>query len=219
MAQAGLFVPAKQATLSLADRIFSRVGAGDDLSSGRSTFMVEMSETAIILNQASDKSLVIVDEIGRGTATADGLAIARACLEYFHDTLKCRGLFATHFHELTQLEQTLEHLTCYNLAVREQDGDIHFLHRVEKGAADKSFGVHVAKLAGLPSSVTKRAATLLKSLEKNAPKDALPLFDNALEATNKEPHPALEKLDGVDLDNLSPREALDFLYDLKKSNH
>ena len=160
---------------------------------------------------------MIVDEIGRGTATADGLAIARACLEYFHDTLKCRGLFATHFHELTQLEQTLNHLTCYNLAVREQDGEIHFLHRIEQGAADKSFGVHVAKLAGLPSSVTKRAAALLKSLEKNAPKNALPLFDTALSNTPETaPHPAIEALDNIDPDNLSPKEALEALYTLKK---
>lgn len=216
MAQAGLFVPAKSATLSIADRIFSRVGAGDDLSSGRSTFMVEMSETAIILNQATDKSLVIVDEIGRGTATADGLAIARACLEYFHDALQCRGLFATHFHELTQLEQNLDHLTCYNLAVREQDGEIHFLHRVEKGAADKSFGVHVAKLAGLPPTVTRRAATLLKSMEKNAPKEALPLFDTALEVHEKAAHPAVEALADIDPDELSPKKALELLYKLKK---
>lgn len=221
MAQAGLYVPAASAEIGLVDRIFSRVGAGDDLSSGRSTFMVEMTETALILNQATARSLVIVDEIGRGTATQDGLALARACLEYFHDTIKCRGLFATHFHELTALEAGLQALACYNLAVREQGGQIYFLHRVEKGAADRSFGVHVAKLAGLPATVVKRAETILKVLEKS-PKAApdLPLFDSVAAPANEDvpPHPALSLLDGLDPDALSPKEALETLYKLKSLN-
>lgn len=218
MAQAGLYVPAAKAEIGLVDRIFSRVGAGDDLSSGRSTFMVEMTETALILNQATAKSLVIVDEIGRGTATQDGLALARACLEYFHDSLKCRGLFATHFHELTTLEGELGSLACYNLAVREQGGQIYFLHRVEKGAADRSFGVHVAKLAGLPATVVKRAQDILRVLEKSpkAQAPSLPLFDAAPAQDNSPPpHPAIEMLESIDPDAMSPKEALEILYKLK----
>lgn len=221
MAQAGLYVPATRAEIGIVDRIFSRVGSGDDLSSGRSTFMVEMTETAIILNQATNRSLVIVDEIGRGTATQDGLALARACLEHFHDVTHCRGLFATHFHELTSLEQQLTNLACYNLAVREQAGQIHFLHRVERGAADRSFGVHVAKLAGLPPLVIRRAETLLRLAEKAARIDhspALPLFDEARVSepdAKPEMSPALALLSTIDPDALSPKDALETLYRLK----
>lgn len=215
MAQAGLFVPAANAAIGIIDRVFSRVGAGDDLSSGRSTFMVEMTETAIILNQATRRSLVIVDEIGRGTATQDGLALARACLEYFHDSLQCRGLFATHFHELTALEVQLDHLVCYNLTVKEHSGDIHFLHKVEKGAADRSFGVHVAKLAGLPPPVVKRAADLLRIAEKSAKAEgALPLFGTS-STLEEPPVPGFGPLDGIDPDALTPKEALELLYRIK----
>ncbi len=217
MAQAGMYVPAVRAEIGIVDRIFSRVGAGDDLSSGRSTFMVEMTETALILNQATQRSLVIVDEIGRGTATQDGLALARACLEYFHDSLKCRGLFATHFHELVALENSLQSLACYNLAVREQGGQIYFLHRVEKGSADRSFGVHVAKLAGLPATVVKRAQDILRILEKGQKASPdLPLFDAAPTAQPEvEQHPALTMLDDIDPDAMSPKDALEALYKLK----
>lgn len=217
MAQAGFYVPAAKAEIGVIDRVFSRVGAGDDLSSGRSTFMVEMTETAIILNQATRQSLVIVDEIGRGTATQDGLALARACLEYFHDQLQCRGLFATHFHELTALETQLDHLVCHNLAVKEHGGDIHFLHHVERGAADRSFGVHVAKLAGLPAPVVKRAADLLRIAESAAKADGhLPLFGATPQEPLREPaSPAFDLLDGIEPDSLSPKEALELLYRLK----
>jgi DNA mismatch repair protein MutS len=215
LAHVGSFVPAKLAHIGVIDKIFSRVGAADDLARGRSTFMVEMIETATILNQATEKSLVILDEIGRGTSTYDGLSIAWACLEYLHNKIKCRGLFATHYHELTALEKTLSHLSCHSMQVKEWDHKIIFLHSVAKGAADRSYGIHVAQLAGLPSDVTQRAQMILQDLESR--KDTPSIAVEALRvAPSPSPHPALDELRKIELDNLSPKDALDRLYALKK---
>lgn len=165
LAQAGCYVPARSATLGLVDALFSRVGAADDLARGRSTFMVEMVETAAILHQASPRSLVILDEIGRGTATYDGLSIAWACVEHLHDESRCRALFATHYHELTVLSERLERVDNRTLKVKEWEGDVIFLHEVVPGAADRSYGLQVAKLAGLPAPVVARARSVLDHLE------------------------------------------------------
>ena len=170
MAQIGAYVPAESATLGLVDRIFCRVGASDDLSRGQSTFMVEMSETALILNHATDRSLVILDEIGRGTATFDGLSIAWAVAEHLHDTIGCRTLFATHYHELTDLANTKQAVANYNVAVREWNEEIIFLHKILPGAADKSYGIQVARLAGLPKPVVERAKSILSHLELHSVK-------------------------------------------------
>jgi DNA mismatch repair protein MutS len=172
MAQMGMYVPAKRAHIGIVDRIFSRVGASDDLAAGRSTFMVEMVETAAILHQATDRSFVILDEIGRGTATYDGLAIAWAVCEHLHNDIKCRAIFATHYHELTKLQNSLAWLGCLTVKVEEWQNQIIFLHKVIEGVANRSYGVHVAALAGLPKSVVKRAENVLKTLEaaKNKPK-------------------------------------------------
>lgn len=225
LAQMGSYVPAQQAHIGIIDKLFSRVGAADDLARGRSTFMVEMVETASILNQASPKSLVILDEIGRGTATFDGMSIAWACVEHLIQTNQSRGLFATHYHELTELEDRFSGVSCHRLQVKEWKGDIHFLHEVARGAADKSYGIHVARLAGLPKSVLKRAQSVLKSLEDHSIQQQeaplLPLFADIPNVPEEEPvdktalHPALEQLEGLALDDLSPRQALDALYHLK----
>lgn len=227
LAQMGAFVPATSTTIGIVDKVFSRVGASDDLARGRSTFMVEMVETAAILNQATDKSLVILDEIGRGTATFDGLSIAWATLEYLHDISKCRGLFATHYHELTKLTNTLNRLSPYSMAVKEWEGDIIFLHEVINGAADHSYGVHVAKLAGLPAPVITRAKQILKQLESSKSSgnlaklsDDLPLFSSVIEDSkadqiNENDAKLREKVDAIEPDTLTPREALDLIYQLK----
>ena len=172
LAQMGGFVPAKSAHVGAVDRLFSRVGAADDLARGRSTFMVEMVETAAILNQASERSLVILDEIGRGTATFDGLSIAWATIEHLHEVNRCRALFATHFHELTALAAKLPRLHNATMRVKEWQGDVVFLHEVMPGAADRSYGIQVAKLAGLPSSVIERAKIVLAELEVGGTQDA-----------------------------------------------
>jgi DNA mismatch repair protein MutS len=218
LAQAGMFLPAAAARVGLVDRLFSRVGAADDLAGGRSTFMVEMTETAAILNQAGPRSLVVLDEVGRGTATWDGLAIATAVLEALHDRIRCRTLFATHFHELTALAEKLPELRLAAMQVREWRGEVVFQHAVAPGAAEKSWGVHVAKLAGVPGPVLKRAASVLASLEARAAAGAdplaaeMPLFARApIQPT----HPALAALAALDLDALTPREAQDALYNLK----
>ena len=166
LAQIGSYVPAEDARIGIVDRLFSRVGAADDLARGRSTFMVEMVETAAILNQAGPRALVILDEIGRGTATFDGLSIAWAVVEHLHQVNRCRALFATHYHELTALTAKLPGLQCYTMRVKEWQGDVVFLHEVTPGAADRSYGIHVGKLAGLPKSVVKRASKVLETLEK-----------------------------------------------------
>ena len=219
LAQAGLYVPARSLTLGLADRIFSRVGASDDLSRGRSTFMVEMVETAAILSQATEKSFVILDEVGRGTSTYDGLAIAWAAVEHLHNTNKCRALFATHYHELTTLAEDLTAAANLSLRAKEWKDELIFLHDVQSGPADKSYGVQVARLAGLPARAVRRASQILKKLEAGPEAvEALPLFAMADEPEpdiTAPTHPALDLLETIDPDTLTPREALDLIYRLK----
>ena len=224
LAQMGSFVPAKTARVGIVDRLFSRVGAADDLARGRSTFMVEMVETAAILNQATARSLVILDEIGRGTATFDGLSIAWAAIEHLHEENRCRALFATHFHELTALADRLTRVSNATLKVTEWKGDVVFLHEVVPGAADRSYGLQVARLAGLPPPVIERARAILTELErsdrerpKRALVDDLPLFAVSARAEPREPasDPLREALDALDPDALAPREALEALYALK----
>jgi DNA mismatch repair protein MutS len=226
LAQMGSFVPAGAAHIGVVDRLFSRVGASDDLARGRSTFMVEMVETAAILNQATERSLVILDEIGRGTATFDGLSIAWAAVEHLHEVNRCRALFATHFHELTVLSEKLGRLSNVTMRVKEWDNDVIFLHEVGPGAADRSYGIQVARLAGLPASVVARARDVLTRLEdadrKNPASsliDDLPLFQVAVrreEAKKAGSSKVEEMLKGLDLDDMTPRQALDALYDLRK---
>jgi DNA mismatch repair protein MutS len=227
LAQAGLPLPAESAVLGIVDRLFSRVGAADDLARGRSTFMVEMTETAAILHQAGPKSLVVVDEIGRGTATLDGLAIAWAVLEALHSAIRCRTIFATHFHELAELADRLPRLKPHTMRVKEWKGTVVFLHEVAEGAAGRSWGVHVAELAGVPSPVVRRAASLMAAMEKHggplgksASLQALPLFaaTGDLDAPAPAPHqldPLCEALGEINPDELSPKQALDALYRLK----
>ena len=231
IAQMGCFVPAASAHIGLIDRLFSRVGASDDLARGRSTFMVEMVETAAILNQATDKSLVILDEIGRGTATFDGLSIAWAAVEYLHNISKTRALFATHYHELTVLSEKLAGVTNATIEVKEWNDEIVFLHRVTMGAADRSYGIQVAKLAGLPKAVIKRANEVLNVLENKNQKtgginqlEDLPLFSMELPEDNAnedkaEPNPIGDKLQEtltqINPDDLTPKNALDLIYKLK----
>ncbi|PWV94662.1 DNA mismatch repair protein MutS [Phyllobacterium myrsinacearum] len=227
LAQMGSFVPAGSAHIGIVDRLFSRVGASDDLARGRSTFMVEMVETAAILNQASDHSLVILDEIGRGTATFDGLSIAWAAVEYLHEKNQCRAIFATHFHEMTSLSEKLTRLSNVTMRVKEWDGDVVFLHEVAKGAADRSYGVQVARLAGLPEAVVNRARDVLHQLEAGETSgkadkliDDLPLFSVEVKHEAKAPAKGkdsalLAALSTVNPDEMTPREALDALYRLK----
>jgi DNA mismatch repair protein MutS len=223
LAQSGAFVPAARAKIGIVDRLFSRVGASDNLARGRSTFMVEMVETAAILALATPKSLVILDEIGRGTSTYDGLAIAWAVVEAMHDQVKCRTLFATHYHELTRLAGRLDALSLHHVRAREWKGDLVLLHEVADGAADRSYGIAVAKLAGLPPAVVARARAVLAKLEAGrdatggiaAGLDDLPLFAATAEPEHA-PDPLLAALDDVDPDSLTPREALEQLYRLKR---
>jgi DNA mismatch repair protein MutS len=223
LAQAGAFVPAARARVGIVDRLFSRVGASDNLARGRSTFMVEMVETAAILAQATPQSLVILDEIGRGTSTYDGLAIAWAVVEAMHDEVKCRTLFATHYHELTRLAGRLDSLSLHHVRAREWKGDLVLLHEVAGGAADRSYGIAVAKLAGLPPAVVARARSVLAKLEAGrdatggiaAGLDDLPLFAAAAEP-EQGPDPLAAALGEIEPDSLTPREALDHLYRLKR---
>jgi len=230
LAQMGSFVPAEAAEIGVIDRLFSRVGAADDLASGRSTFMVEMVETATILNRATDRSLVILDEIGRGTATFDGLSIAWACVEHLHEVNRCRTLFATHYHELTALSGTLPALAPHSMQVKEWKGEVVFLHRVAPGAADRSYGIHVARLAGLPSAAVERAEEVLRALEQGEQSgavtklvDDLPLFQAAARPRGGSPGASaspqtarlLQALAEVNPDEMTPREAMDALYRLK----
>ena len=226
LAQAGGYVPAASAHIGIVSQIFSRVGASDDLARGRSTFMVEMVETAAILNQADDRALVILDEIGRGTATYDGLSIAWATLEHLHDVNRCRALFATHYHEMGALAAKLDGVDNATVAVKEWEGDVIFLHEVRKGTADRSYGVQVARLAGLPPAVVARAKVVLEALEKGEREggsdrkaliDDLPLFSaTPAPAPNKAKPSAVEdRLKEILPDDLSPREALDLIYELR----
>jgi DNA mismatch repair protein MutS len=228
LAQSGCYVPASEADIGLVDRLFSRVGASDNLAKGRSTFMVEMVETAAILSQATSKSLVILDEVGRGTSTYDGLALAWAVVEAVHSKIACRCLFATHYHELSRLAETCEQLSLHHVRAREWKGDLVLLHELAEGPADRSYGLAVAKLAGVPHGVIARADQVLEKLEaaRNetgglaAGLGELPLFAAAASepAQSETAEQALAKrLKEADLDALSPRDALDLLYDLKKS--
>ena len=227
MAQTGSFVPAGSAHLGVCDRLFSRVGASDDLARGRSTFMVEMVETAAILNQATRRSLVVLDEIGRGTSTHDGLSIAWAAIEHLHEVNGARALFATHFHELTALEDRLERLSCVSMQVEEHRGEVVFLHRIAPGAADRSYGIQVARLAGLPASVVARADAVLARLEgrdseegaADDPFGDLPLFSASAPPPAPTSDPLADKLreaiEALAPDEMTPREAMDALYALK----
>ena len=225
LAQIGSFVPATSAHIGVVSQLFSRVGASDDLARGRSTFMVEMVETAAILNQADDRALVILDEIGRGTATYDGLSIAWATLEHLHASNTCRALFATHYHELTALGGKLDGVENATVAVKEWEGDVIFLHEVRKGAADRSYGVQVAKLAGLPPAVIERARVVLDQLEQGEREggtrqkaliDDLPLFSATPAPAPKVQNTGVEaRLETISPDELTPREALQLLYELK----
>jgi DNA mismatch repair protein MutS len=222
LAQAGCPVPAETFRLGVVDRLFSRVGAGDDLARGRSTFMAEMVETAAILTQATVRSFVILDEIGRGTATWDGLAIAWACAEALHDVNRSRALFATHYHELAALEERLPHVSNLSLRSREWNGEVIFLHEAVAGAADHSYGVHVAKLAGVPPAVVARAREVLDRLESQAESHEglaeLPLFAafQPPPSFQSAPTPIEGALAALDLDGMSPREAMQALYRLKE---
>lgn len=220
MAHAGFYVPARKAEIGIIDRIFTRVGAADDLARGQSTFMVEMVEAANILNNATEKSLVILDEIGRGTATYDGLSIAWACVEHLVQHIKCRALFATHYHELTTLEDTFSAIENHHVAVKEWDDDIVFLHEVRKGASPRSYGIHVGRLAGLPPAVTARAENILKHLEDNAnsagSRQQIPLFEVGSGADGANPDtPLTDVLADVTPDSLTPIKALELVYRLK----
>lgn len=224
LAQAGGFVPAKAARIGMVDRLFSRVGASDNLARGRSTFMVEMVETAAILAQASDRSFVILDEVGRGTSTYDGLALAWAVAEAVHESNRCRCLFATHYHELARLAETCEALSLHHVRAREWKGDLVLLHELTEGAADRSYGLAVARLAGVPPKVISRAKSVLDKLEKGLAQTGglaaglgeLPLFAAAEEAREETCDALREKLRAMDIDALAPRDALEMLYDLQR---
>jgi DNA mismatch repair protein MutS len=224
MAQIGSFVPAEQAHIGLVDRIFTRIGAQDEIHAGQSTFMVEMVETAAILAQSSPRSLLILDEVGRGTSTYDGLAIARAVVEYIHNNPKIRAktLFATHYHELTEVAKYLPHVYNYNVAVAEEGNRVIFLHKIVPGGADRSYGIHVAQIAGIPKTVIDRANEILEELEGSA--DLREKREHTRQAFSgvqmsfigPETHPLVDELKTLDVDSLSPLEALNKLYELKQ---
>ncbi len=222
LAQIGSFVPAKSAHIGIVDRLFSRVGASDDIARGRSTFMVEMVETAAILNRATKHSLVILDEIGRGTATFDGLSIAWATAEALHQTNASRALFATHFHEMTSLSAKLERVSNHTMKAREFEGEVVFLHEVTEGAADRSYGIQVAALAGLPEAVLIRAREILTILEDENSSKPGKLLDNLSQFVAHAPqkaaldNPVFDMIDSLHPDELTPRQAIEFIYDLKK---
>ena len=222
MAQVGSFLPAKSARIGIADRIFARVGASDELSRGQSTFMVEMTETARILNTSTKRSLIILDEIGRGTSTYDGVSLAWAIVEFIHEKLGSRTLFATHYHELTELESSLERLVNLNVSVREWEDNVVFLHKIVEGSADKSYGIHVAKLAGVPRKVNERAAEILAHLESTHTDTTSKTPANSLDASVQlslfgyEEHPLIEELRGLDPENLTPMQALEVLAEIKR---
>jgi DNA mismatch repair protein MutS len=223
MAQAGSFVPATRARIGVVDRLFTRVGASDNLVRGQSTFMVEMAETSAILHQASERSLVLLDEIGRGTSTYDGVSIAWAVSEHLHDAAGCKTVFATHYHELTQLADELPAVRNFNVAVRESGEDVVFLHRLQPGGADRSYGIEVGRLAGLPATVIQRARTVLRLLEGEqlvaglaGAKRAMAAESGATNAPTQlglftEVHPAVEGLRAIDVNQMTPMEALSTL--------
>jgi DNA mismatch repair protein MutS len=217
MAQIGSYVPAQRAVIGLVDRIFTRIGAREDLSSGKSTFMVEMVETANILNNTTPHSLLILDEIGRGTSTYDGLAIAQSVVEYIHNTLDgARTLFATHYHELVTLADHLPKVRNFNVAVAENHGEIVFMHKIIPGGVDKSYGIHVAQLAGLPREVVKRADEVLLNMAKTNRDISNTLATHATQLSFFAPKTALEEeLEALDINTMSPLEAISKLYELK----
>ena len=225
LAQAGGYVPAETARIGLVDRLFSRVGASDNLARGRSTFMVEMVETAAILSQATERSFVILDEVGRGTSTYDGLALAWAVVEAVHETNRSRCLFATHYHELSRLAESCDALSLHHVRAREWKGDLVLLHELATGPADRSYGLAVAKLAGVPPPVVARAKSVLQKLEKGREETGglaaglgdLPLFAAAqTESPPDQSTPLTDAFAALDIDALSPREALEQLYELKR---
>ena len=217
MAQIGCFVPAKEAIMPVFDAIYTRIGASDDLVSGESTFMVEMKEANDAISNATKNSLVLFDELGRGTATFDGMALAQSIIEYLHDNIHCKTMFSTHYHELTDLENTLSHLRNIHVSAYEEDGNITFLHKIEKGSVDKSYGIHVARLANLPKNLIERATTILAIYEANEKKrdvkvqQALPL-DSLIEKKDK----LREELDALDPLQVTPMDALNILVHLKE---
>jgi DNA mismatch repair protein MutS len=216
MAQIGSFVPAASARIGLVDRIFTRIGAQDEIFAGQSTFMVEMTETANILNHATPRSLLILDEIGRGTSTYDGLSIAWAVVEYIHNhpSVRSRTLFATHYHELTKLAELLPGIRNYNVAVTESGGTVVFLHKIVPGGSDRSYGIHVAQLAGLPAPVIQRASEILKELETSSGSNQREEVNTSQQmALFPESNPLLDDLHKLDLNVLSPIEALNHLYE------
>jgi DNA mismatch repair protein MutS len=219
MSQMGSFVPASSATIGLVDRIFTRIGAQDEIHAGQSTFMVEMIEAANILNHATTRSLLVLDEIGRGTSTYDGVSIAWAVVEYIHNhpRLRARTLFATHYHELTQLSELLPGVRNYNVAVTESGGQVVFLHKIVPGGADRSYGIHVAQLAGIPRPVIQRASEILAQLEASSGK-AVRINPSAPQQMTlfPETNPMLDELKGLDINTLSPIEALNKLYEWQK---
>lgn len=225
MAQIGSFVPASEARIGIADRVFARVGASDELGRGQSTFMVEMTETARILNSATEHSLVILDEIGRGTSTYDGISLAWSITEHLHDEIQCRTMFATHYHELTVLTQTLKQASNWNVAVQENNDDVIFLHRIVQGAAGRSYGIHVAKLAGVPRSVTERAATILETLENDhlnhdgrpsVPQRPSGLRSRQLSLFELPEDPLLDEIRKLEVDSMTPLEAMQELHRLRQ---
>jgi DNA mismatch repair protein MutS len=219
MAQIGCFVPAEKARIGLVDRIFTRIGAQDEIYAGQSTFMVEMVETANILHHATSRSLLILDEIGRGTSTYDGVSIAWAVVEYIHNHphLRAKTLFATHYHELTQLAELLPGVRNYNVAVSEAEGKVVFLHRIVPGGADRSYGIHVGQLAGLPRPVVQRAGEILRQLEASSGKAVRldPQVPHQM-ALFPETNPLLEELKRLDINGLSPIEALNKLFEWRR---
>jgi len=217
MAQIGSFIPAASANLCIVDRIFTRIGASDNIARGESTFLVEMNETAVILNNATDKSLIIMDEIGRGTSTYDGMSIAWAVVEYIANYIKAKTLFATHYHELTKINK--KGIINYTVMVKESLNGVEFLHKVVPGAADKSYGIHVAKLAGIPKPVTIKANKILEKLEKSSRIDALakaPDNEDQLEIFQATHHRLAQALKDINVENLTPLEALNEIARLKR---
>jgi DNA mismatch repair protein MutS len=217
MAQIGAYVPARQASIGLVDRIFTRVGASDNLAGGQSTFMVEMQEASYIIHTATKKSLIILDELGRGTSTYDGISISWAIVQYIHDRIGAKTIFATHYHELIELAEQLPYAQNYSISVKEEDGRVVFLRKVIQGAIDQSYGIEVARLAGLPDVIIKDAYAILKDLESKDPSRPVQkdLFDVPA-VTVKITSETERRIQELDVDTLSPKEALDILYDLKK---
>jgi DNA mismatch repair protein MutS len=217
LAQVGSFVPAESARIGIVDRIFTRVGAQDMIAQGLSTFMVEMVETANILNHATNRSLLVIDEIGRGTSTYDGMSIAQAVLEHIHNTpeLRCRTIFATHFHELTALAQRLPGLRNFRVEVSEDGGRVTFLHRIVAGGADRSYGIHVAEIAGLPAEVTARATEILRGLEQSRPLNEPDARRAQLSLPLSADSAVIQELQRLEIDTMSPLEALSRLAELK----